>query len=202
MNRNGVGVLIDKNLKNGVVGVRRQGDRIILVKLVIGDMVLNVISAYTPQVGLNESAKRQLWEDLDGLIRVVPSSEKLFIGGDLNGHVGTTSVGFEAVHGGFGYGSRNQEGEKVLDFTIAFDLMIANTFLRKRESHLVTFSSGQHSSQIDFVLIQRKDKRACLGCKVIPGECVVSQHKLLVVDFRFQVRARSDKQAKIERIKW
>ena len=39
-NRNGVGVLIDKSLKNGVVGVRRQGDRIILVKLVIGDMVL------------------------------------------------------------------------------------------------------------------------------------------------------------------
>ena len=101
-NRNGVGVLIDKSLKNGVVGVRRQGDRIILVKLVVGDMVLNVISAYAPQVGLDESAKRQFWEDLDGLIRAVPSSEKLFIGGDLNGHVGATSAGFEAVHRGFG----------------------------------------------------------------------------------------------------
>ena len=65
-------------------------------------MVLNVISAYALQVGLDESAKRQFWEDLDGLIRAVPSSEKLFIGGDLNGHVGTTSAGFEAVHGGFG----------------------------------------------------------------------------------------------------
>ena len=39
-NRNGVGVLIDKSLNNGVVGVRRQGDRIILVKLVVGDMGL------------------------------------------------------------------------------------------------------------------------------------------------------------------
>ena len=46
--RNGVGVLIDKSLKNGVVGVTRQGDRIILVKLVVGGMVLNVISAYAP----------------------------------------------------------------------------------------------------------------------------------------------------------
>ena len=45
---------------------------------------------------------REFWEDLDGLIRAVPSSEKLFIGGDLNGHVGTTSAGFEAVHGDFG----------------------------------------------------------------------------------------------------
>ena len=66
----------------------------------------------------------------------------------------------------------------------------------------MTFSSGQHSSQIDFVLARRKDKRACLGCKVIPEECVVSQHKLLVADFRFQVRACRDKQAKIERTKW
>ena len=41
-----------------------------------------------------------------------------------------------------GYGSRNQEGEEVLDFAVAFDLMIANTFFRNRESHLVTFSSG------------------------------------------------------------
>jgi len=66
------------------------------------------------------------------LVRAVPSSEKIFIGGDLNGYVGTSSAGFKAVHGGFGYGSRNQEGEEVLDFAIAFDLMIANTFFHKR----------------------------------------------------------------------
>ena len=48
-NKNRVGVLIDKSLKDGVVEVRRQGDRIILVKLVISDMVLNVISAYAPK---------------------------------------------------------------------------------------------------------------------------------------------------------
>ena len=39
-------------------------------------------------------------------------------------------------------------------------------------------------------------------CKVISEECVVSQHKLLVADFRFQVRDHRDKQAKIERTKW
>ena len=37
---------------------------------------------------------------------------------------------------------------------------------------------------------------------MIPRECVVSQHKLLVADFHFQVRAHRDKQAKIERTKW
>ena len=131
-NKNGVGVLIDKSLKNGVMEVRRQGDRIILVKLFVSDMVLNVISAYAPQVGHDECAKRQFWEDLDGLVRAVPSSEKLFIGGDLNGHIGSTSAGFEVVYGGFGYVSRNQEGEEILAFATTFDLMITNTLFRKR----------------------------------------------------------------------
>ena len=130
--RNGVGILIDRSLKDGVVDVRRQGDRVILVRLVVGDLTLNVISAYAPQVGLSESIKKQFWEDLDSMISTVPSSEKLFVGGDLNGHVGASNGGFERVHGGFGYGSRNQEGEDVLNFALAYDMLIANTLFRKR----------------------------------------------------------------------
>jgi hypothetical protein len=37
----------------------------------------------------------------------------------------------------------------------------------------VTFQSGQHSSQIDFTLARREDRRAFSDCKVMPGECVV-----------------------------
>jgi hypothetical protein len=43
-----VGILIDRSFKDGVADVKRQGDRIILVRLVVGDMTLNVISAYVP----------------------------------------------------------------------------------------------------------------------------------------------------------
>jgi hypothetical protein len=55
--KNDVGILIDKILKNEVVTVRRQGDMIILIKLVFGDLVLNVISVYAPQVGLSDDVK-------------------------------------------------------------------------------------------------------------------------------------------------
>jgi hypothetical protein len=51
----------------------------------------------------------------------------------------------ELAHGGFEYGSRNQ-GDDILDFAIAYGLVIANTFFRKRDSHLVTFSNGHRSS--------------------------------------------------------
>jgi hypothetical protein len=70
--RNGVCILIDKSLKDGVVDVRRQGDRIILERLVIGDLILNLISAYAPQVGFSESSKSQFWEDLYSMVSTVP----------------------------------------------------------------------------------------------------------------------------------
>jgi hypothetical protein len=54
---------------------------------------LNVISAYAPQVGLSDDVKRRFWEDLEDMVRVAPSSEKLFIGDDLNGHVSTIRGG-------------------------------------------------------------------------------------------------------------
>jgi hypothetical protein len=59
LTKNGVGIVLDKSLKDGVVDIKRQGDRIILVKLLIGGLIFNVISAYTPQIGLNESVKMQ-----------------------------------------------------------------------------------------------------------------------------------------------
>jgi hypothetical protein len=66
------------------------------------------------------------------MVSAIPISEKPFIR-DFNGHVGT-SAHFEVVHGGFGYGSRNREGEETLDFVVAFDLLIVIISSRKRLS--------------------------------------------------------------------
>ena len=48
--------------------------------------------------------------------------------------MGTSNTDFERVHGGFGYGIRNQEGEDVLSFALAYDMVVANTLFRKIES--------------------------------------------------------------------
>jgi hypothetical protein len=66
---------------------------IIMIKLIFGDLILNVISAYAPHVGLSDDVKRRFWEDLEDMVRGAPSSEKFFIGCDLNGHVGTVRGG-------------------------------------------------------------------------------------------------------------
>lgn len=83
-----------------------------------------------------------------------------------------------------------------------YDLFVVNSCFRKRASHLVTFQSGPHCSQIDFILARRDDRHACLDCKVIPRECVVPQHRLVVANFRFQLCSLQRKQIKVKMTKW
>lgn len=51
-NWNGVGILVDNFLKENVVDVKRVGNMIIHIKLVLRVKVINIISTYEPQVGL------------------------------------------------------------------------------------------------------------------------------------------------------
>ncbi|XP_056695703.1 uncharacterized protein [Spinacia oleracea] len=125
--RNGVGILIDREYIDDLVDVSRKSDRIMSIKLVIGDEVVTIVSAYAPQVALDASTRQEFWEDLEEVVQSVPRSEKLIIGGDLNGHVGSSRDGFESIHGGFGYGERNEAGNAILDFALAYDLGIMNT---------------------------------------------------------------------------
>jgi hypothetical protein len=118
---------------------------------------------------------------------VVPISKKVFIGEDLDVHIGSNRVCFEGVYGVFRYESRKQ-GEGILNFSLAYNLIIKNTLFRKIISHLVTFSSGQHCSQIDFILARRENMDTCLDYKVISREWVVPKYRLVVADFHSWVR--------------
>jgi hypothetical protein len=57
--KNGACIVLDKGLRDGLVDIKYQVNKIILVKLFVGDLIFNVISAYVMQIGLNESVKRQ-----------------------------------------------------------------------------------------------------------------------------------------------
>jgi len=46
--RNGVGILVLKELVDFVVEVRRTSDRIMAIKVVVGLKILNVVSVYAP----------------------------------------------------------------------------------------------------------------------------------------------------------
>ncbi|XP_070054939.1 uncharacterized protein [Nicotiana tomentosiformis] len=166
--KNGVGILVDRDLTELVIEVRRVNDMLMAIKLVVGGSTLNMISA---------TRIKWVWaRKLRGV------SGKNLTGGDFNGHIRATSGGYDGVHSGFGFGVRKGGGTSLLDYAKAFDLVIANSCLQKREKHLVTFRSLLSKTQIDYLLLQKCNRSLCMDYKVIPSENIMTQYRLLVMD--------------------
>lgn len=107
---------------------------------------------YAPQTGCDDSTKEEFWTELQNTVARCDAEEILFLCGDLNGHVSNTQVTYKC-HGNQGYGNSYEDGRRILDFAEAHDLCVCNTFFKKRNTHLVTYVSGNNKSQIDFILV-------------------------------------------------
>ena len=182
----GVGVLLAEKWVDKVYDIKRVSDRIMLIKLLVGEVVLTVLSVYAPQTGLEESTKDAFYDSLQTVISELPDKEIVIPCGDWNGHVGREAAGYEGVHGGSGYGERNADGDRVLEFAVANDFVIGNTFFVKRDSHLITYQSGNAKTQIDFILLRKRNLKMAKDIKVIPSEECVPQHKLLICELRLK----------------
>ncbi|XP_047501811.1 uncharacterized protein LOC125047577 [Penaeus chinensis] len=128
-----------------------------------------------PQTGETNEEKEMSMENFERIIHDIPGSEKVLVGADFTGHVGKRSDGYQRVHVGKGYAQRNTEGERVLECAESLDMAFVNTFYQKKDEHLITYKSGQHATQIDYMMIRRADMKSVRNCKAIPGEAVVIQ---------------------------
>ena len=106
-------------------GVRGRGTSARL-KLLVEDTVLTVLSVYVPQTGLEESTKDEFFDCLHTVMSKLTDKE-------IVSHIAREAVGYKGVHGGYGYGQRNADGDRILEFTAANDLVIKNNFFDKRK---------------------------------------------------------------------
>ena len=88
--------------------------------------ILNIVSAYAPQVDNSMKEKNDFWKDLNGLIESISKEERIVLGADLNGYVGEGNIGDEEIMGRYGAGTRNKEGSMILGKRM--DLAIVNTY--------------------------------------------------------------------------
>ena len=163
---------------------------------------MNIISGYAPQTGCSEEEKENFRSELEELIQGVPSGESVIVGADLNCHMGESNTGFEDVHEGKGFGKRNEEGESMLETIERTDMFVANTGFQKKEEHKITYKSGEVCSQVDYILVRRREKWRVRDAKVIPGDCVVAQHRLLVADYKLDHSTKKKREKRdVERIR-
>ena len=84
----GVGVLLAEKWVDKVYDIKQVSDRIMLIKLLVGEDVLMVLSVYAPQTGLEESTKDAFYDSLQTVISELPDKEIVIPCGDWNEHVG------------------------------------------------------------------------------------------------------------------
>ena len=111
--------------------VKRVSDRLMAMKLEVKGSILNIVSAYAPQVGNSVEEKNDFWQDLNGLVESVLKQERILLGADLNEHVGEGNIGDKEIMGRYGAGTRNKEESMVADFAKRMDLAIVNNISRK-----------------------------------------------------------------------
>ena len=126
-----------------IFDVKQVSDPIILVKIIVSQRVLCLLSAYAPQCGLSDSVKDLFYDQLRAVTAMIQASEFLIPCGNWNGHVGYR----------YGKPDPDSEGERISAYTLAYDLFLGNTYFKKRDSHLITHRFNNSASQTDFLLL-------------------------------------------------
>jgi len=167
---------------DSVVSIERHSDRVLVLKMVLGDCLLNVFTVYAPHSGKPDEEKESFWNQVFHLVSCIPENEMVVFAGDVNGHIGSSNVGYDGTHYGFGYSSRNADGSRILEFADGLNVVICNTLFTKQEAKLVTYVAGPVKSTVDILWFGRRTKPRF----VTSSEECVPKYKLLVMDMWFK----------------
>ena len=156
LRRNGVAIMVNRRVRNAVLGCNLKNDRMISVRFQGKPFNITVIQVYAQTSNAEEAEVEQFYEGLQDLLELTPKNDVLFIIGDWNAKVGSQEI--PGVTGKFGLGVQNKVGQRLTEFCQENALIIANTLFQQHRRRLYTWTSpdGQHRNQIDYILCSQK----------------------------------------------
>ena len=136
LRRNGVAIMVNKRVRNAVLGCSLKNHRMISVHLQGKPFSITVIQVYAPTSNAEEAEVGWFYEDLQDLLELTLQKDVLFIIGDWNAKVGSQET--PGVTGKFGLGMWNEAGQRLIEFCQKNGLVIANTLSQqhKRSLHM------------------------------------------------------------------
>ena len=129
LRRNGVAIMVNRRVRNAVLGCNLKNDRMISVHFQGKPFNITVIQALTSNA--EEAEVEWFYEDLQDLLELTPQKNVLFITGDWNAKVGSQET--PGVTGKFGLGMWNEAGQRVIEFCQENALVIANTLFQQHK---------------------------------------------------------------------
>ena len=82
LRRNGVAIMVNKRVRNAVLGCNLKNDRMISVRFQDKPFSITVIQVYAPTSNAEEAEVEQFYEDLQNLLELTTQKVVLFIIGD------------------------------------------------------------------------------------------------------------------------
>ena len=89
LRRNGVAIIVNKRVRNVVLGWYLKNNRMISVHFQGKLFNIMVIQVYVPTSNAEEAEVERFYEDLQDLLELTPQNDVLFITGDWNAQVGS-----------------------------------------------------------------------------------------------------------------
>ncbi len=89
---------------------------------------MTIISVYAPTLQASDEVKDTFYEQLSGVMKSVPSNNKILLLGDFNARVGKDHQTCSRALGKFCRGNVNDNGDLLLSLCTEYDLAITNTF--------------------------------------------------------------------------
>ncbi|CAH2207796.1 jg21271, partial [Pararge aegeria aegeria] len=148
----GVGFIINKHLKQYIESYIGISERVALLNLKLPCKRLSIIQVYAPTETSDEEEIKTFYKTIDTAIAI--AHEEFILMGDFNAKIGEPQSDEYTIMGNYGYGVRNDRGQKLIDFAMENKLAIINTFYKKKAKRRWTWRSpnGQVKNEIDYVL--------------------------------------------------
>ena len=92
LRRNGVAIMVNKRVRNGVLGCNFKNDRMISVHFQGKPFSITVIQVYSPTSIAEEAEVEWFYEDLQDLLELTPKKDVLFIIGEWNAKIRSQEI--------------------------------------------------------------------------------------------------------------
>ena len=93
----GIGMFVAQKWVDRVVKVERHSETVLILKMVSDNSLLNVLMVYAPHSGKPEEEKDNFSNEVFDVVSCIPQNEIVVLAGDMNGHVGSNSVGYDGT---------------------------------------------------------------------------------------------------------
>ena len=191
----GVGFLLGEQAKKALIGYNPISSRVISARFVAMPFDITVIHTYAPTSSSSDEDIESFYSEDEEALTQTDKKDIIILTGHWNAKVGQDNTDWASFMGKYGYGDRNERGERLLEFATLHNLFICDTRFEQKPNRKWTWASpdGIHRNMIDLILIQQRWKTSVINCRTFQSADISSDHSLVLCNIKLRLKKMSNR---------